>query len=275
MNLKVNDMKIILSRKGFDSGNGGSASPILPDGTLLSMPIPAAGKSNLKYTDISYNGITYDEIWKQLSSRYKENQYCHLDPDIRSNIRSSEISNWMPAFGQINGANTHLENNSVRAGDLFLFFGWFRETEIAADGSLKYKKGTRDIHVIYGYLQITKCLKGKEVSQFSWHPHADKDFLNKNTNTLYLPSEKLSLNGIEYDIPGYGTLDYAKKLVLTVPGMSRTKWILPDWCRDVSISHHNKNSFKDKYFQSANIGQEFVIGDHPEAGAWATDLIIG
>ncbi len=28
-------MKIILSRKGFDSANGGQASPILPDGTML------------------------------------------------------------------------------------------------------------------------------------------------------------------------------------------------------------------------------------------------
>ncbi|MBO4456467.1 MAG: hypothetical protein J5802_01965 [Butyrivibrio sp.] len=34
-------MKIILSRKGFDSTNGGCASPIMPDGTLLSMPIPS------------------------------------------------------------------------------------------------------------------------------------------------------------------------------------------------------------------------------------------
>jgi hypothetical protein len=33
-------MKVILSRKGFDSEYGGIASPILPDGTLLSLPIP-------------------------------------------------------------------------------------------------------------------------------------------------------------------------------------------------------------------------------------------
>jgi len=33
-------MKIILSRKGFDSSYGGCPSPILPDGTLLSLPIP-------------------------------------------------------------------------------------------------------------------------------------------------------------------------------------------------------------------------------------------
>lgn len=30
-------MKVILSRKGFDSGYGGFSSPVLPDGTLLSL----------------------------------------------------------------------------------------------------------------------------------------------------------------------------------------------------------------------------------------------
>lgn len=33
-------MKFILSRKGMDSAAGGFANPILPDGTLLSLPIP-------------------------------------------------------------------------------------------------------------------------------------------------------------------------------------------------------------------------------------------
>jgi hypothetical protein len=33
-------MKIILSRKGFDSQYGKIKSPILEDGTMLSLPIP-------------------------------------------------------------------------------------------------------------------------------------------------------------------------------------------------------------------------------------------
>lgn len=33
-------MKVVLSRKGMDSRAGGIPSPILPDGTLLSLPIP-------------------------------------------------------------------------------------------------------------------------------------------------------------------------------------------------------------------------------------------
>ena len=33
-------VRVVLSRKGFDSSSGGYPSPILPDGTLLSLPIP-------------------------------------------------------------------------------------------------------------------------------------------------------------------------------------------------------------------------------------------
>ena len=33
-------MKLVLSRKGFDSSSGGCPSPILPDGQMLSLPIP-------------------------------------------------------------------------------------------------------------------------------------------------------------------------------------------------------------------------------------------
>ena len=35
-------MKVILSRKGFDSCYGGHPSPILPDGRMISLPIPSS-----------------------------------------------------------------------------------------------------------------------------------------------------------------------------------------------------------------------------------------
>ena len=46
-------MKVILSRKGFDSQYGGMPSPILPDGTMLSLPIPSKD-DNIKYSDLNY-----------------------------------------------------------------------------------------------------------------------------------------------------------------------------------------------------------------------------
>ncbi|NCB03524.1 MAG: hypothetical protein EOM67_15440 [Spirochaetia bacterium] len=69
-------MKVILSRKGFDSKYGGRPSPILPDGTLLSLPIPySQGRA---YSELSYAGQTYEEIIKQLNPRFRHTT-CHLD----------------------------------------------------------------------------------------------------------------------------------------------------------------------------------------------------
>ena len=46
-------MKVILSRKGMDSESGVMASPILPDGTLLSLPIPdRKAKKDMKIYNI-------------------------------------------------------------------------------------------------------------------------------------------------------------------------------------------------------------------------------
>jgi len=48
---------------------------------------------------------------------------------------------------------------------------------------------------------------------------------------------------------------------LTKKGYSRSKWDLPDFFKNVSISYHSKNSWEKDYFQSAHIGQEFVVED--------------
>ena len=72
-------MKIILSRKGFDGTrkkygtypNGGIPSLILPDGTLLSLPIPDNGQRNGKpYSDYEYGGESYKSIIEQVKARF-------------------------------------------------------------------------------------------------------------------------------------------------------------------------------------------------------------
>jgi hypothetical protein len=77
-------MKIILSRKGFDTQYGGQPSPILPDGTLLSLPIPAK-EEKLKFSELTFNGKSYLDIIHELKPRTKisEKYTCHLDPDLR------------------------------------------------------------------------------------------------------------------------------------------------------------------------------------------------
>lgn len=80
-------MKVILSRKGMDSQTGGIPSPILPDGTLLSLPIPDSSSAK-KYGDLYYQGQSLQEIIHQLKPRFDFSAYptCHLDPDIYDEI---------------------------------------------------------------------------------------------------------------------------------------------------------------------------------------------
>lgn len=265
-------MKIILSRKGFDSKFGGCPSPILPDGTMLSMPIPGGEDNPCRYEDINYNGKSYSDIWRQLRRRQKEfDTYCHLDPDLRKDIRYVP-DDWRAAFGQVDGSQTHLENQGVGIGDLFLFFGWFRETE-NRNGKFKYKPKTYGKHMLFGYLQIGEILKGEQTKKLSWHPHSDETYDGTN-NTIYVASEKLIINGKETELAGYGTFKYSDELVLTKDGLSRSRWELPDFFKDVAISHHNANSFKNGYFQSAAIGQEFVISENDKVAEWAKGIIL-
>lgn len=58
-------MKVILSRKGFDSVNGGIVSPILEDGTMISFPIPSTDANT--YSELEYNGIPYPQLLHDLN----------------------------------------------------------------------------------------------------------------------------------------------------------------------------------------------------------------
>lgn len=262
-------MKIILSRKGFDSQNGGQPSPILPDGTLLSLPIPY--RKGIVFSDVLQNNDSYLDIIKQLKPRtlINDNTFCHLDPDIRIDAISRDTK-WNGLFGQSGGAQTHLENEKVKDGDIFLFFGWFKQTEMTEKG-LRYVRGAPDLHVIYGYLQIAKkytTLTSLEDS-VKYHPHAEFDEVN---NCIYEASKHLSFDKSKL---GYGTFDFKKSLVLTKEGESRSKWELPQIFKNVTISHHNDNSFKNGYFQSAMIGQEFVVEDNEDITNWMKEEVFG
>ena len=56
-------MKIILSRKGFDSANGGIVSPIFEDGTMVSFPIPSDDEDTYdSLTTMEFSILKYCEI---------------------------------------------------------------------------------------------------------------------------------------------------------------------------------------------------------------------
>ncbi|MBR4461234.1 MAG: macro domain-containing protein [Erysipelotrichaceae bacterium] len=262
-------MKIIISRKGFDWANGNVPSPVLPDGTLLSMPIPSY--DDISLGDLSYKGRSYRSIMEELCPRRSfSGLLCHLDPDIRKNNRLVYPDDWVPAFGQADTAQQHLENQGVEKGDLFLFFGWFGKTE-EKNGQLKYIAKEKDLHIIWGYLQIGKIVKGKECSNYYWHPHA----YGMANNTIYEASEHLVINGVDTGLPGAGCLRYSKDVVLTKEGETRSRWQLPEFFKEVNISCHSKDCFKPEgYFQSVRIGQEFVVSEDERVTEWARNLIV-
>jgi hypothetical protein len=265
-------MKIILSRKGFDSQYGGQASPILPDGTMLSLPIPS--DDELRFSEIRWGGLCYLDIIRQLkpSTKITEGSHCHLDPDLRSECIARPIG-WMPGYGQTGSSLSELRNNGVEVGDIFLFFGWFRHTEIK-NGRYRYVKGAKDLHVIYGYLQVGSIIEREEDIP-NWllnHPHASHknyvDAWKKGLNAIYLPTDTLSLNP---RLSGAGTFNFSPHLVLTKEGCSRSKWIFPGSMRGTKISH-NPNGWKNGYFQSAAIGQEFVMDATAPVIEWVENL---
>lgn len=266
-------MKVILSRKGFDSANGKQPNPIMPDGTLLSLPIPSGEDDNVfTYSSLYWNGRSYFDIIHSLKpkSTILADDFCHLDPDIRENV-CSRSPGWRPAFGQVDAALTHLRNQQVGVGDLFLFFGWFRATEII-NGVLRYKRGAPDLHIIYGYMQVGRIIqKENDVPQWLMkHPHASyKNAWGKNLNAIFLPTNSLS---ILPDMKGCNILNYRENRVLTKPNMSRGFWSLPLSFKNISISYH-PNPWRGDYFKSTGRGQEFVMDATPEVIEWTKQII--
>jgi hypothetical protein len=271
-------MKIILSRKGFDSAYGGYPSPILHSGEMVSLPIPSGDA--IRYSDLKIGESTYFSMMNDLRPKItcsgewlnlNEDTRCHLDPDIYKKAIDREI-NWKPCFGQTGGSQGHLRKQEVREGDLFLYFGWFRKT-VCNDGKLVFDPPERDMHAIFGYLQIgeiNRIDQGFDVPKWmEYHSHAANDRKNEEANTIYVARDNLSWNEL---LPGAGRFIFNDKLVLTKKGYSKSKWSLPDCFREAEISYH-KNSWKDGYFQSATIGQEFVIKDNEKLEEWAMNLI--
>ena len=263
-------MKIILSRKGFDSSNGGYPSPIMPDGTLLSMPIPTDDRTT--YSDICWDGMTYAEILKHLCPN-KDYNRCHVDPDIRDN-RIDRKDDWRPAFGQIGAAQGILKNAGVEKGDIFLFFGWFRRVEKTNDGYryVSRRKGDfyehAEMQVIFGYMQIGDIITDSEkIAEYYWHPHAA---YASTGNTLYIPSDKLSLFP---ELRGYGTLDFRKDRVLTMENNKKGTWDEYSFLMPEHIYGNRKNSAKGAGIYYSGIWQELVVYESEGLLDWVKQII--
>jgi hypothetical protein len=216
-------MKIVLSRKGFDSSFGGVASPILPGGILLSLPIPSR-ESPISYGDLHIDGYSIGAIVEDLTrGRIRSEHSAHLDPDLRASMYS-RLPGWRPLFGQAGAAQSHLEHMGVGPGDLFLFFGWFRQTKRVA-GDYRFVRGAPSLDVIWGWLQVDTILfvgcGDLDIPEWAkYHPHFHGEFKN---NAVYVARETLRINGIERSGAGGGVFaQYRESLRLSAPGHPRS-----------------------------------------------------
>lgn len=285
-------MKIILSRKGVDSSAGGFASPIFPDGRLLSIPIPD-DRAPVKYRDIQ--GDDKQRILSKLvkdlgRGKLSASQKVHVDPDL-DKTQLQRKPGWRPLFGQCGAAQSHLHSLAVGPGDLFLFFGWFREVEIYRR-RWRYVSGAADKHVLFGWMQIAsvdtvaEILQTKKDRWAHYHPHCVSEF--SGSNVIYRGTRQLVLTDHQeltnHKTAGAGLFEhYHDKLCLTEIDRSRSHWRLPGWMhpqgRNSTLSYHSDptrwcKDGDDVLLRSAARGQEFVLNleDYPEGVGWVRGL---
>jgi len=264
-------VKVVLSRKGFDSTYGKIPSPILPDGTLLSMPIPS--EDELAFIDLRHGEYTYSEILRQLATKRQYETYdkCHLDPDIRENVRISPVTGWKPAFGQVAAAQTYLSNRSVKQGDLFLFFGRFKQTAGSLSaGTLHFVKKAPILHIIYGYMEVGEILPRELIKarNIYWHPHSNVERYMNTNNTIYLASESLSINR---EHRGWGVFNYSEQRVLTLAEKTAT-WREILCLMPGAVEKNIKNDAKGNGLYYQGVWQELVLKESPDADAWVNEV---
>jgi hypothetical protein len=240
-------MRIVFSRKGFDSSAGGGPSPIV-DGAPLSLPIPDnKGLSRTTYGDL---GLA-DHVAKASRGRLGADDLCHHDPMF--------LTGGTCAFGQTGAAQTHLEQQGVTPGDVFLFFGLFADE---ATGEPH--------HRIFGYLvaeEIVDLRKGAPAAMIALgHPHALG--MHASNDVIWCGEGRVARRASE-------------ALRLTVPGGPPSLWQRPDWLRRGGLSYHDR---EDRWLRASNgqrrlksvaRGQEFVadIGRRKAPRAWLDQVI--
>ena len=232
-------MKLILSRKGFDSAAGGCPSPII-DGRPLSMPIPASGSSTTTYSDLGLSKIV-EQITR---GRIAGDALCHHDPMFHQ----GEC-----LLGQCGAAQSHLARHGVGLGDLFLFFGLFADPAT----------GERH-HRIFGYLKVSSA------TPVATMPAAERAELVALRHPHLL--DRRVTNDVIYRGEGAAARYADSTLRMTRPDGPLSHWHVPHWLQARGLSYHAKpwRWAEPGALQLVSRGQEFVcdIGEDNEAVAW-------
>lgn len=242
----------------------------MPDGQMLSFPIPVLGEQGISSECISYANITLEELFKDLGHK-KTRRTHHLDPDLGLYCVNGLPSKCAGIFGQSSSAASHLHNQKVGVGDVFLFFGTFQHVEFA-EGKHRYKKGETPFHAIFGYLVVSEVIDVIDgldnlfaTKRFLSHPHW--------SNRALLPAYK---NNHIYIGNRYGTFKYSDELKLTKPCANKSLWNLPKSFWGITLSYHPRGGtiIDDKFeLQTVAKGQEFVCSITDKTTEWIQNLV--
>lgn len=289
-------MKVVLSRKGFDSEYGGCPSPIFPDGRMVSLPIPSA-RASTRYSDLTFGGeIGLGSLVESLTSgRLTASSTTHFDPDLDADA-IPRLHGWRPSFGQAGGRLSHLNNCEVHAGDLFLFYGWFNDVVPGPEPDTWLRRRGQHRHVVFGWLQVGEVVDvgsdpSASLAAKPWlkgHPHLAGTWSAQNT--VYVAADRLDVPGWTPSrlIPGAGTFkSVSARRVLTKQAQpNRSRWSLPQMFSprygNVSLSfHRDTDRWVDDVVSSLTVslntvgkGQEFVMTakDFRPVAEWVSSL---
>ncbi|MFC5452571.1 hypothetical protein ACFPOG_30665 [Paenibacillus aestuarii] len=259
--------KVVLSRKGFDLSAGGKPSFIYGN-RLITLPIPGDGTSGISYDRLRFDDqYSLQHVMREVGiPAYSD---CHLDPDLHSATYSNRDDHWRPSFGQAEKQETRLKNGGVGPGDVFLFYGWFKEIQKGNNGRFQYVRNARDLHVIYGYMIVDSVLdlgdpKIEVPSYIQYHPHVMNRINYGKQNRIY--------SGIEA-----GLFQYHKDLVLTRQGESRSRWELPSFfAKEEFAAKVNRAKLPNGNVALDFIGrnsQELLITSSEQVLEWALNII--
>ena len=161
-----------------------------------------------------------------------------------------------------------MKNNNINIGDLFLFWGWFRET-VTLNKKTVYLKKDPGHYRFFGWLQIGKIIHlGKDPSWYSEHksisnshPHTIGHW--KENNTLYLASDKLNAFGLK-NYYGFGKFNASEYTNLSIdPSYKKSLWKCPDWLNPKlggcgMTYHKDKKRWGKNSVEIVGRGQEFI-----------------
>ena len=238
-------MRIIFSRKGFDSAAGGGASPIV-GGTPVSLPIPGGGFSRTTYGDLGLGALAGAASRGGLGG----DDLCHHDPMFRADGTC--------LFGQCGAAQTHLANQQLGMGDIFVFFGLFREE---ATGEAH--------HRIFGFLKV------EELIDLATCPDAVREALADIGHPHALGMH--GRNDVIYCGRGSTARSAPPALRLTVEGGPPSLWHRSSWLKQGGLTYHDRPDrwLRGSRLQSVARGQEFVadIGRRQAPRDWLGGII--